>query len=237
MNTTPEQLPVVGSTCTVSGANNDISETSRGFTTAKVLAYTDDGLFACFQKEGCWPFVHRLDNCSFTPRPGDEVDGKKVPEPWSLTRHIPGFRPLRDDESWHRTDWTEEMLEGGWRPLLKGEEPQSGCEYKSGYNPADTFTPDSGGASGGAETYPGWFRTRRPLPEPPKLVPLGPSDWLKDGPWWIKYLREPNEWFLVTSVTDREVHFGIDHGLTHEDATGLKRTNDGINWQACSKTA
>jgi len=43
-------------------------------------------------------------------------------KPWTLSRHLPGFRALEHGEEWHRTsEWTEDMLPDGWRPLLLGE--------------------------------------------------------------------------------------------------------------------
>ena len=42
--------------------------------------------------------------------------------PWTLSRHLHGFRPLAEGEAWHReTEWTEDMLFKGFRPLLVGE--------------------------------------------------------------------------------------------------------------------
>lgn len=105
--------------------------------------------------------------------------------PWSLSRHIPGFRPLRDGEEWHRTDWTEEMLEGGWRPLLKGEALLREDEIFQNSRNAVWGNPisipwfagtDGGETRGGDPKSIFFIRTRRPLPEPPKRVPLGPED-------------------------------------------------------------
>jgi hypothetical protein len=95
-----------------------------------------------------------------TPYPDGSrvVDGKLV-KPWKLTREIPGFRPLRDGEEWHREDWTEEMLPEGWRPLLKGERAQPDDEYLTG----DVWRWSGGGSSIGLKAR---YRTRRSLPEP-----------------------------------------------------------------------
>lgn len=43
-------------------------------------------------------------------------------KPWSLPAPPEG-------QQWHRTDWTEEMLEGGYRPLLLWEKYVGGDEY------------------------------------------------------------------------------------------------------------
>jgi hypothetical protein len=100
---------------------------------------------------------------------------------WPLSRHLPGFRPLRDGEEWHRTDWTEEMLPQGWRPLLNTEIPREGDEWLlrgAQWRPADhAWRRDDVKAKDATDMS--WFRTRRPLPEPapePKPVALGPDD-------------------------------------------------------------
>src|SRR5688572_16338758 len=61
-------LPPVGSVCRVSGANSDYNDVWT-FTEARVVGYTSDGLFGCFAKDGCWPFVERIANCDFEPAP------------------------------------------------------------------------------------------------------------------------------------------------------------------------
>ena len=50
-------------------------------------------------------------------------------KPWTLSRHLRGFRPLEPGEAWHFADtWVECMLPEGWRPLLVGEADQQGDE-------------------------------------------------------------------------------------------------------------
>jgi hypothetical protein len=81
--------------------------------------------------------------------------------PWSLPAPP-------DGQQWHRTDWTEDMLEGGWRPLLLGEkEKLEDFELKNGV----FFTENLHGDYRRAEK--GWVhhRTRRPIPTPPRMVP------------------------------------------------------------------
>lgn len=173
---------------------------------------------------------------------GSFGDDQLTLAPWSLTRHIPGFRPLREDESWHRTDWTEEMLCDGERPLLLDEPIQASdpCLYEAR---------DSVCCWGGHSNMP-WagktlkeidahyfFKTRRPLPEPPKLVPLGPSDWLKDGPWWVRSSEEDKCPSMVVAVNVHNISYGRYGNSAHEEAVNLQRSNDGINWLPCSKSA
>lgn len=170
---------------------------------------------------------------------GSFGDDQLTLAPWSLTRHIPGFRPLRENEQWHRSDWTEEMLEGGWRPLLLGEVPQphAGDCFENG---------DRCQESPGAVSYMVRLKTRRQLPEPPKLVPLGPSD-VPPGSvlrWksWGKRPDEPECWVVVLQVT---VVDGLLIGSTGTEWVKWDRLMSDFeilrpgqtDWQACSKTA
>lgn len=150
--------------------------------------------------------------------------------PWTLSRHIPGFRPLRDGESYHREDWTEEMLPEGWRPLLTKESPQHGDEvcltkfWEVQSEHQRSILPNDKQAH---------QRTRRTLPEPKKRVPLGPIDWMKGGPWWIRSSENDNNPMLVVDASGRCIRFG--QGACYEaiDTMLLERSNDGINWTPC----
>lgn len=69
-----DHLPPVGSHCIVSGANQDItSDQDRSYGKRLVIGYTPDGLFACFQTDGCWPTVERLGNCWFADTQPDGI--------------------------------------------------------------------------------------------------------------------------------------------------------------------
>ncbi len=59
-------LPPVGTVCEWYGPNSDGPD-GWVYTESNVVAYTDDGLFICMQKPGCWPVVQRIDNCEFRP--------------------------------------------------------------------------------------------------------------------------------------------------------------------------
>ncbi len=59
-------LPPVGTLCEWHGPNSDGPD-GWVYTESNVVAYTDDGLFICMQKPGCWPVVQRIDNCEFRP--------------------------------------------------------------------------------------------------------------------------------------------------------------------------
>lgn len=99
--------------------------------------------------------------------------------PWKLTNHIEGFRALVDGEKWHRHDFTEEMLPEGYRPLLLGEArkpkdehlgyiSKKWSEFHSWFHEKDI----------GNSADKDWVhvRTRRPLPEIKKPIPLEAKD-------------------------------------------------------------
>jgi hypothetical protein len=72
----------------------------------------------------------------------------------------------------HRWDWTEDMLPEGWRPLLKGEVYKNGDEYKH----YSEWRVETNVSSYQTTDYCHYHtRTRRPLPTPPRMVPLGPA--------------------------------------------------------------
>jgi hypothetical protein len=174
----------------------------------------------------------------------DDMDLGREPsdyriKPWSLSRHLPGFRPLRDGEEYHRQDWTEEMLPEGWRPLLKGERVVDGArndEYRLNLIHDKKFDWQTTWIGRPLpEASPGFWRTRRPLPEPPKLIPLEPSDWMKDGPWWVREVGS-DEAHLVHGVSAHGIRWRV-HSCGHGVAMDKERSNDGINWSPCSKEA
>lgn len=93
--------------------------------------------------------------------------------PWSIEAHVLQHfgRQLVEGEQWHRADFTQEMLEGGWRPLLYGENCSAGDEYRRA----------SGKFWAAQETHPGKYdsndhwsqhRTKRPLPP---VAPAAPA--------------------------------------------------------------
>lgn len=95
--------------------------------------------------------------------------------PWTLADHMRRFFPAWAEKTMplHRTDWTEDMLPDGWRPLLLDELLKLGDEFLR--HGTDWKIDDR---IDGAGVQNDWLprRTRRPLPSPPKMVPLGPED-------------------------------------------------------------
>jgi len=79
---------------------------------------------------------------------------------------VQGFRPLIREERWHK-DFTTEMLEGGWRPLLWCEKREVGDEYR----PDQAWLQIVSGLDGDRmidTSFTGYcrHRTKRPLPPP-----------------------------------------------------------------------
>jgi hypothetical protein len=89
---------------------------------------------------------------------------------WRLPDPPPG-------QQWHRTDWTQEMLPEGYRPLLLGEPQQDGDEFLRSSNQA--WTPVAFGSNQQSRPV---HHHRRPLPTtsaqlaPVEYVQLGPQD-------------------------------------------------------------
>jgi len=85
-------------------------------------------------------------------------------EPWTLGRELPGFRALRDGEEWSRQDFSKEMLDGGWRPCLKGENMQPGDESGECYEKPEGSGPKRWVSVKGLLQTSAHMRTKRPLP-------------------------------------------------------------------------
>lgn len=109
----------------------------------------------------------------------DDVE-YRIKTVWTLSNHIPGFRPLRDGEEWHQDSWTREMLPDGWRPLLLGEAVLKGKQGDEYYLGDDVWSwQQNYGVDIAGQVKDHRWRTKRPLPEPkPKLktVPLEAGD-------------------------------------------------------------
>ena len=80
-------------------------------------------------------------------------------------------------EQWHRTDWTQDMLPDGYRPLLLGEVNTAGVDEREcgGHRGGEWLPLSSVEASASHHPH---LRTTRPLPVKPDpvLAPLGPED-------------------------------------------------------------
>jgi hypothetical protein len=123
----------------------------------------------------CW---YWLKDIIVPPFKEDELQ----PYVWTLTRHIPGFRPLRDGEEWLAVEhWNRETLPDGARPLFVGEAREDGdevfCFETQSWHvwPYRTSIISLSVVDSSANPT----RTRRPLPEPapePAKVQLGEED-------------------------------------------------------------
>lgn len=89
-----DPLPEVGWTVTMAGSNSDISsDQDRKYSEVKVIGYTPDGIFACFQRGDCWPFVERLTNCWFAPA---DLDWAPLAKALFQVEHDPKIK----DQAW-----------------------------------------------------------------------------------------------------------------------------------------
>lgn len=92
--------------------------------------------------------------------------GRKIRlKPWSLP-------PPPEGMQWHREDgWTEEMLEGGWRPQCLGE---YGNEYEHSSDGAqwEEVTCKASIMAVTPNDANGFYRTKRPLPQPDPYAEL-----------------------------------------------------------------
>jgi hypothetical protein len=141
---------------------------------------------------------------------------------------------------WHRTDWTEEMLQEGWRPLLLGEKLQTQTDEMSPKVPTnwETIYGLVGDSVNELSDY--WFfRTRRPLPTEPVMVPLVQSD--VDITHKFRYAaHQGDDWLPPIGVDCTGVTFGSEsRGIFRvpfdelKDSWQIKRP--GQDWQPCSK--
>lgn len=94
-------------------------------------------------------------------------------QPWALGRSLEGFGELQPEQEWycgHRESavWTQELLAGGYRPLLWWEKIQHGDEFKPGSDNSWTIVSTSRGSHGRCLDRNDWclHRTKRPLPRP-----------------------------------------------------------------------
>lgn len=144
---------------------------------------------------------------------------------------------------WHRTDWTEEMLPEGWRPLLLGEKLQTQTDEMSPKVPTNWEVIYGLARDSVNELSDYWFfRTRRPLPAEPIMVPLEAAD-VPPGSVFEDY--DGFGWLTPIAVTKTGVSLpAIDNSIvdyTWEDlkagphSTRIKRP--GQDWQPCSKPA
>jgi len=152
-----------------------------------------------------------------------------------------------DGRQWHKPEAiTREMWNDGWRPLLIGE-VLGEYEYTSGT--------DSWNAGRGmnkhkivVEDY-GFLRTRRPLPQPEKWVPLGPDEvppnsifrfrnWGSDGPCcWVLPLQVTQNAGVLMGETTPTWYYWEELDETFEINRSIPETGkwDPQAWVPCKK--
>lgn len=148
----------------------------------------------------------------------------KPTPPWTLP-------PPPEGQQWHRTDWTQDMLPDGWRPLLKGESRGSGDEYQYG---GDTGWRRCQIMATAEDDSMEFYRTRRPLPTPPKLIPLDIND--IRGTDEFKY-KEGQVIQSVVSWNNNNVELPRDGVIDYKElvADYLRRQHGSNEWKPCTK--
>ncbi len=156
------------------------------------------------------------------------------PKPaWTLSRNLPGFRALVDGEEWHRKDFTEEMLAGGWRPLLLGESANKEDEFiRDSWSGWDNCVPSQ---TGGTDFW--RRRTRRPLPA---LRVKRAWNCANDIPMGLVYLRsnrsEGLSWTIISSAGTGGIRCNGDDGahyISYSDLVDYEHSTDRQNWKVC----
>lgn len=159
-----------------------------------------------------------------------EACGWQKPAPeWRLPDPPPG-------QQWHRTDWTQDMLPEGYRPLLLGEPWVKGDEIMrvsgQSWHVAGAWRHDL--LNDGAEKDSARLRTRRPLPAPVEYVPLEPSD---IQPGSVVRCIGATWWKQVTGVRAENVTVCAAGNLSWQTlADGWEIRRPGSpTWEPCKK--
>jgi len=121
--------------------------------------------------------------------------------------------------SWERTDWTEKMLEGGWRPLLKNEIPVSGegnDEYALDRD--DNFHWQSWFNSTPGHYRRDFIRTRRPLPGQEKPAPFVAQPGQRIQQRHPKHMPEWSKPFISDNSEGNYAPEGWEYRLAEEPA-------------------
>lgn len=184
--------------------------------------------------EPCW--VERFSGTPFEPQENCEY---RIKPEWTLADHMRRFFPTWDEATMplHRNDFTQDMLPDGWRPLLLEEIYVKDDEWIADDKPRKWSL--SFGTSGNACWKEASFsRTRRPLPEVKKPVPLGPED-VKCGD--LLSSDPENYQVMITHKGPHSVSCpdcGMNKVWRFQELkdSNMKISRDGgKTWEACSK--
>lgn len=158
-------------------------------------------------------------------------------KPWTLSRHIPGFRELFEGEEWCGSNWTQEMLPEGSRPLLVDEKVVSGernDEFYSDYGTSASFWCWVRAICRPALSHEKW-RTRRPLPKP-SPQPLSAEDVPPHYALRLPAWPEGN-WMAIHEVNNAGIRISAGAILLWDrlQKEGWLIKRPGETWQPCSK--
>lgn len=122
-------------------------------------AVSDTDVYRVYE---CGRTIYRVKSRSGKDRGNPCLKKPEPAEKWTLPAPPEG-------QQWHRTDWTQDMLEGGWRPLLKGEKMQSETDAYSKHG--TSWNTVYGLSCYSVDEYftdrnPGFVRTKRPAIQP-----------------------------------------------------------------------
>lgn len=140
------------------------------------------------------------------------------PFTWKLPEPPAGKR-------WHRDDFQEEDLPEGFRPLMKGEVPLTGDEWRSdrGWLKQTPETDNTELAS-----YHTKHRTRRPLPAAPRMVPWDSPEELPALPIQVRWKNQPHHrTFIAAACADCIWVGGATAGIGFKKAFDDLETLDG----------
>lgn len=163
------------------------------------------------------------ENARFDHEPGCY----RIKPEWTLPQPPEGL-------SWHRADWTEDLLPPGYRPLLAGEKCRWG-EDECLHSKESTWEAVVGLSGVSPERLESWFlRTKRPLPTL-KILPLTPEEMLK-----AVWLKEPlvKDSLLIVKVLECGNGYSTIHswmGLEDLKNERWSWSQDRINWHPCWK--
>jgi len=165
----------------------------------------------------------------------DVSDVSRISHPVNRYRIKPWTLPTPPEgREWHRGDWTENMLPAGWRPLLRGEVPVIGTDSFM-FN-GRWIVEDAGHVHLPMRDSDTHQRTRRPLPTPPKLIPLDINDIRATDEF--KY-KEGQVIQSVASWNAYNVELPRDGVVDYKElATDFTRRQHGsTEWKPCTKEA
>lgn len=149
---------------------------------AAMIAFADEKPIECQRPSGAWVRTDSLSGIETIPH---------RPKPWTLPAPPKG-------KQWHRTDWTEEMLPGGYRPLLLGEVIQGDDQVRDSGGEWDDVMASIGGVVDESNNH---RRTRRPLPAEPVTRPWSKPEDVPGPVCFLRYSTAKDTWQVVVGAS------------------------------------